>query len=149
MRKCLPFMEIDNLQMGIGVIQSFRSVMNFPWILDIDVCLYLYMIRFVELWLELKINSKFNTRHLSPSKKFSQQNRVHVILPFYSESHLLMSGDKAMVNTDNNCIESEYIQELLGTTIVRSSRPEVFCKKSCSQKFRRIHRKTPVRETLS
>lgn len=64
-------MEIDNLQMGIGVIQSFTSVMTFPWILDIDVCLYLYMIRFIELWLELKINSKFNTRHLSPSKKFS------------------------------------------------------------------------------
>ena len=64
-------MKIDNLQMGIGVIQSFRSVMTFPWILDIDVCLYLYMIRFIELWLELKINSKFNTRHLSPSKKFS------------------------------------------------------------------------------
>lgn len=42
-------MEIDNLQMGIDVIQSFRSVMTFPWILDIDVCLYLYMIRFVDI----------------------------------------------------------------------------------------------------
>ena len=27
-------------------------------------------------------------------------------------------------------------------------RPEVFCKKSCSQKFRKIHRKTPVPESL-
>ena len=26
--------------------------------------------------------------------------------------------------------------------------PEVFCKKRCSQKFRKIHRKTPVPETL-
>ena len=30
----------------------------------------------------------------------------------------------------------------------RNSRPEVFCKKKCSQKFRKIHRKTPVPETL-
>ena len=30
----------------------------------------------------------------------------------------------------------------------RSSRPEVFCKKRCSQKFRKIHRKTPVPEAL-
>ena len=27
--------------------------------------------------------------------------------------------------------------------------PEVLCKKSCSQKFRKVHRKTPVPETLS
>ena len=30
----------------------------------------------------------------------------------------------------------------------RSSRPEVFCKKRCSQKFRKINRKTPVPEAL-
>lgn len=56
-------MEIDNLQMGIGVIQSFRSVMTFPWILDIDVCLYLYMIRFVDIK-KLIQNSIRDTCHL-------------------------------------------------------------------------------------
>ena len=30
----------------------------------------------------------------------------------------------------------------------KSSRLEVFCKKSCSEKFRKIHRKTPVTEPL-
>ena len=30
----------------------------------------------------------------------------------------------------------------------RSSRPEVFCRKGSSQKFRKIHRKTPVPECL-
>ena len=32
--------------------------------------------------------------------------------------------------------------------INRSSRPEVFCKKRCSQKFRKIHKKTPVPQPL-
>ena len=30
----------------------------------------------------------------------------------------------------------------------RTKRPEVICKKRCSLKFRKIHRKTPVPETL-
>ena len=32
--------------------------------------------------------------------------------------------------------------------LLRSSRPEVFYKKSCSQKFHKIHRRTPVPESL-
>ena len=31
---------------------------------------------------------------------------------------------------------------------LRSIRPEVFCKKRCSEKIRNVHRKTPVLESL-
>ena len=38
---------------------------------------------------------------------------------------------------------------VLGNLPSRSSLPKVFCKKRCSKKFCKIHRKTPVPETLS
>ena len=36
----------------------------------------------------------------------------------------------------------------LGKMQIQKQPPEVFCKKRCSEKFRKIHKKTPVPESL-
>ena len=41
-----------------------------------------------------------------------------------------------------------YRKKILQLTNYQKQPPEVLCKKSCSQKFRKIHRKTPVPESL-
>ena len=46
------------------------------------------------------------------------------------EIHLLISGDKAIVNIDKNRIESEDIYELLGITI--DGKGKLKTKRSCS-----------------
>ena len=48
----------------------------------------------------------------------------------------------------NKFVTYEYNDNVLENSRTRSSRPEVFCKDKSYQKFCKIHRKTPVRESL-
>ena len=56
-----------------------------------------------------------------------------------------------LVATESGIEHDDYLQQLFhGCTpriaLRQKQPPDVFCKKSCSQKFRKIHRKTPVLE---
>ena len=60
--------------------------------------------------------------------------------------HQHSTGAKIGLRTKNKC--QLYFQVPNFFSVFRKSSSEVFCKKRCSQIFRKIHRKTPVPESL-
>ena len=65
---------------------------------------------------------------------------------------LRVISDQTVCITYNTSIQLEtsvaLVQSLATNIIIRSSRPDVFCEKGCSQKFHKSHRKTHVPESL-
>ena len=79
------------------------------------------------------------------------KNPCQVLVDEYTLSYTeiwLKNGPLSLVNSNNTSLQKNRLLDLLVFLPFQNQPSEVFCKKMCFYKFRKIHRKTPVPESF-